>query len=187
LLSVNTAPARELLIGGRSVTSGIGKRAVDGRRRVGYLGIDGDEQADPVHHGGIGKAVYAYPSEHYPFWETVRAQLGLAAWGEKLPFGALGENLTLSGLLESEVWVGDLLRFADCALAVSGPRFPCFKLNAVMGFEHASKAMVAQGWCGFYLAVRVPGTIGAGEPFELVAGPREIDIPELFRARTGRP
>ena len=186
LLSLNTAPARELLIDGRSVLSGIGKRTVEGRRRVGPLGIEGDEQADPSVHGGLGKAVYAYPREHYPFWETVRAQFGVAPWGQELPFGALGENLTLAGVLESDVWIGDLLRFPDCTLAVSEPRFPCFKLNAALGFKQAAKAMTTQGWCGFYLAVRLPGTICGGETFELVPGPREIGIPELFRARTGR-
>ncbi len=186
LLSLNAAPAREWIIDARTVLSGIGKRGIEGPRRVDALGIEGDEQADLSVHGGLGKAVYAYPHEHYPFWETVRAQAGAAAWGEKLPFGALGENLTLSGLLESEVWIGDVLRFADCVLAVSAPRFPCFKFNTAMGFRHAAKAMVAQAWCGFYLAVRAPGTIRAGEAFEVVPGPREIGITELFRARMGR-
>jgi MOSC domain-containing protein YiiM len=129
--------------------------------------------------------VYAYPHEHYPFWETVRAQVGVAHWGEPLPHGALGENLTLAGAFEHDVWVGDLLRFPDCVLAVSGPRYPCTKLNAALGFKHAAKAMVAQAWCGFYLAVRIPGTVAAGQAFEIVPGPREIGIDELFRARMG--
>jgi len=166
--------------------SGIAKRSVDGPVQVDRIGLAGDEQADPRAHGGMAKAVYAYPHEHYPFWETVRAQTGAATWGERLPHGALGENLTLAGLLEHDVWVGDVLRFAGCALAVSGPRLPCFKLDAALGFPQASKAMVAQGWCGFYLAVREEGRIEGGEAFELVPGPREISIDELFRARTGR-
>lgn len=186
LLSLNASPARELVVDGRTVLSGIGKRAVEGARRVEPLGIEGDEQADLTVHGGLGKAVYAYPHEHYPFWETVRAQFGVAAWSDRLSFGALGENLTTTGLLECDAWIGDLLRFPDCTLAVSEPRFPCFKFNAAMGFKQAAKAMVAQAWCGFYLAVRVPGTIRAGETFEVVAGPREVGISELFRARTKR-
>ena len=184
LLSLNTAPATTLTSDGRPVSSAIRKRAVEGRRKVGPLGIEGDEQADLAVHGGIAKAVYAYPTEHYVFWETVRAQVGVAPWDDKLPFGALGENLSLGGLLEADAWVGDLLRFPDCTLAVSQPRLPCFKLNAVMGFKQAAKAMVAQAWCGFYLAVRVPGTIAGGESFEVVPGPREIGVTELFRART---
>ena len=108
------------------------------------------------------------------------------AWDEALPSGALGENLTLAGVVESEVFIGDVLRFPGCALAVSEPRFPCFKLNAAMGFKHAAKLMVQSAWCGWYLAVRAPGTIAAGETFTIVPGPREVGIGELFRARMGR-
>ena len=137
-------------------------------------------------HGGLSKAVYAYPVEHYAFWQTVRAQAKVAAWEDRLPAGFLGENLTLRGLQESQVWVGDRLRFADCELAVSEPRSPCFKFNAVMGFAQASKMMASSGWCGYYLTVIQTGTIRAGESFELVPGPREVGIPELFRAKMSR-
>jgi MOSC domain-containing protein YiiM len=95
----------------------------------------------------------------------------------------MGENLTLAGLLENQAWIGDVLRFPNCELAVSEPRFPCFKFDAAMGFNQATKLMAANGWCGFYLAVRVAGTLQAGERFELVPGPREVGIVELFRAR----
>ena len=186
LTSLNVSLAKPLLIDEREVMTGIVKRPVDGPVAVGPLGLAGDEQADLSVHGGPGKAIYAYPSEHYPFWQTVRAQAKAAEWGAALPPGSLGENLTLTGLLEAEVCIGDVLRFADCELAVSEPRFPCFKFNAVMGFNQASKLMVANGWCGFYLAVRRPGSLRAGERFELVHGPREVGIAELFRARVGR-
>jgi MOSC domain-containing protein YiiM len=183
LLSLNIAAARPLVIDGREVMSGIVKRSVAGPLDVRTMGLAGDEQADLSVHGGLSKAVYAYPSEHYGFWQTVRAQAKAAAWDELLPPGSMGENLTLQGLLETDVWIGDVLRFADCELAVSEPRFPCFKFNAVMGFKQASKLMVANAWCGFYLAVRLPGTLRAGERFELIPGPREVGITELFRAR----
>ncbi len=186
LLSVNAAVARETTIAGRSVLTAIGKRSVgSGPVAVRALGIEGDEQADLTVHGGLSKAVYAYPSEHYPFWQTVRAQAKAAAWEAPLPSGFLGENLTLSGMVESQAWVGDVLRFADCELAISEPRYPCFKFNATMGFPQAAKLMAANGWCGFYLAVRVPGNLRAGETFKLVPGPREVGIAELFRAKMG--
>ncbi len=186
LLSLNVARASAVTINGRRVMTAIAKRAVVGPRTVERLGIDGDEQADLSVHGGPAKAVYAYPSEHYPFWQTVRAQAGVAVWGAPLAPGALGENLTLAGLLETQAFVGDLLKFADCTLAVSEPRYQCFKLNAVMGFPHAAKLMTQSAWCGFYLAVRIPGTIRAGEAYEVIPGPREVGIAEIFRARTGR-
>lgn len=184
LVSVNVARAQALATGARSVMSAIGKRAGAHPLRLGPLGLEGDEQADPSVHGGLSKAVYAYPSEHYPFWRTVRAQAKVAAWDAELPNGYLGENLTLAGLLESQVWVGDVLRFADCELAVSEPRFPCFKFDAVMGFAQAGRLMAQSGWCGFYLSVRRAGTLTSGEGFELIPGPREVGIAELFRART---
>lgn len=185
LLSLNTARAGPVAIDGRKVMTAIGKRPVEGERLVRALGIEGDEQADLTVHGGLGKAVYAYPGEHYAFWRTVRAQALVALWNEPLPFGSLGENLTLEGVAERDLWIGDVLRFPDCELAVSGPRYPCFKLNATMGFKHAAKLMTESAWCGAYLAVRAPGTIAAGQPFALEPGPREVGIVELFRVRTG--
>lgn len=184
ITSLNVATARPVEIKGRKVMTAIGKRPVAGPVAVHALGLDGDEQADPSVHGGLSKAVYAYPAEHYPFWQTVRAQARAALWDETLPPGALGENLTLTGLLETQAWIGDVLRFPDCELAVSEPRFPCFKFNAAMGFDQAGRLMSANAWCGFYLAVRVAGTLRAGESFELIPGPREVGITELFRART---
>nr|HET7859775.1 MOSC domain-containing protein [Caldimonas sp.] len=184
--SVNVARASEIEIAGRRVLTAIGKRAVAGKVHVRALGLEGDEQANPSVHGGPAKAVYAYPGEHYRFWQTVRAQAGVARWDGMLAPGALGENLTIEGVLETDVFVGDVLRFADCALAVSQPRLPCFKLNAAMGFEHAVKLMTESAWCGWYLAVREPGTIAAGDAFDVVAGPRQVSVWELFRARTGK-
>lgn len=182
--SVNVGRARRIGVGARTVMSAIGKRPVAGRVGVMPLGLAGDEQADLSVHGGLSKAVYAYPSEHFDFWRTVRAQAGVALWDAALEPGALGENLTLAGLVEDHVWVGDVLRFPQCALAVSEPRQPCFKFNAAMGFAHAAKLMVQSGWSGFYLAVREPGTIEADEAFVLEPGPREVRIDELFRAIT---
>jgi MOSC domain-containing protein YiiM len=186
LLSLNVARASAVAINGRRVMTAIAKRAVAEPRAVERLGLDGDEQADLSVHGGPAKAVYAYPSEHYAFWQTVRAQAGIALWNEPLPPGSLGENLTVAGVQENEVWIGDVLRFPHCVLAVSEPRYPCFKFNAAMGFKHAAKLMVQSAWCGWYLAVREPGAIAAGEDFTIVPGPREVGIAELFRARMSK-
>ena len=183
LQSVNVGLAREVEISGRKVLSAIGKHAVAGPVEVRPLGLVGDEQADLSVHGGLSKAVYAYPAEHYAFWQTVRAQAQVSLWDEALPPGSLGENLTISGLLEVQAWVGDVLRFPDCELAISEPRFPCFKFNAAMGFRQAVQMMQANAWCGFYLAVRVAGSLQAGQSFEVLPGPREVGISELFRAR----
>lgn len=182
--SVNLGRTRTLTIGAQTVTTAIGKQPAAGRIAVRALGLEGDEQADLSVHGGLTKAVYAYPREHHAFWRTVRAQAGVAPWDAPIAPGLLGENLTLAGLTEDRAWIGDVLRFPDCALAVSEPRHPCFKFNAAMGFAQAAKLMVQSGWCGFYLAVLEPGTIAAGETFSLEPGAREVRIDELFRATT---
>ena len=183
ILSVNRAVAQEVLINGRKVLTAIGKRAVPGPVAVGPLGLEGDEQADLTVHGGLGKAVYAYPAQHYAFWQTVRAQAGVSLWQEPLPPGSMGENLTVEGIDEAQLWIGDRLQLPGCVLAVSEPRFPCFKFNAAMGFAQAAKMMVQAGYCGAYLAVVEPGQVQAGDVAMLVAGPREVNLRELFKAR----
>ena len=181
--SVQRGAVRKVNIHGRSVATAIYKTPVAGPVVVVPLGVQGDAQADLSVHGGLDKAVYAYPSEHYPFWQAARRAAGVAEIDDALPFGAMGENLTLRGLLEEDVWVGDVLRFADCALRVVQPREPCFKFNAAMGFAKAVKTMVHSGHCGFYLAVDKSGTLQAGESFTLEPGPRQRSIAELFRAK----
>ena len=183
LAGVQVAQARKVLIGGRSILTAIHKTSVSGPVVVAPLGLAGDEQADLSVHGGLDKAIYAYPSEHYGFWRNARQAAGIAGIDEQLNFGAVGENLTLSGLLESEVWVGDVLHFAHCVLRVEQPREPCYKFNAAMGFNTAVKAMAQSGFCGWYLSVDTPGTLQAGESFELLPGPRHVGIPQRFQAK----
>lgn len=183
VLSVNIGGARPLRAGGRTVLSAIGKRAVDGTVGVGALGLAGDEQADLSVHGGLHKAVYAYPAGHYPMWHEARRAAGVSLFDEALPWGFLGENLSIEGLIESEVWVGDRLQFPHCTLRVTAPREPCFKFTEVMGFGAAARLMVQHAACGFYLAVEVPGTLSAGEHFTVQPGPRGFTISDAFLAR----
>lgn len=191
LLSINTAQAQAMTISGRRIMTAIGKRAVstpDDARRIDVkpLGLVGDDQADLTVHGGLSKAVYAYPHEHYAFWQTVRSQAQAQEWGVPLPHGMLGENLTITGLLEANAFVGDVLKFPDCTLAISEPRRPCYKFEAAMGFKQAVKMMAQSGYCGFYLSVLQPGTLAAGESYELIPGQREVSIAELFQAKMRR-
>lgn len=200
---INTGTARPLRIEGRSFLSAIAKTPVAGSVRVTALGLAGDEQADPSVHGGLSKAVYAYPGEHLAWWAAQRQAHGVAADlfghdaaatdnptpaddrtpGTALPPGFMGENLSLHGLLETDTWVGDELHFADCVLRVSEPRQPCFKFNAVMGFAQAGRAMAVAGCCGYYLAVDRPGTIAAGQTATLVAGQRGLSIAQAFAGK----
>lgn len=186
LLSVQIGVARRTRIGERSILTAYGKQPVAQAVPVLPLGLVGDEQADLSIHGGLEKAVYAYPSEHYAFWQAARREAGLGEIDDSLPPGSLGENLTLAGLLETAVWAGDVLQFPHCELRVTLPREPCYKFNAAMGFAQASKLMAQTGFCGFYLAVKTPGTLRAGDTFEVVPGRRGVGIPALFAAKLAK-
>ncbi len=186
LLGVQLGVARRVSIGGRSVLTGMHKMSVLDKVPVLPLGLMGDEQADLSIHGGLEKAVYAYPAEHYPFWQAARRAEGLAEIDDSLPFGSFGENLTLQGVLENNLWAGDVLKFPGCELLVRIPREPCYKFNAAMGFARASKIMAQTGFCGVYLSVLTPGTLCAGERFEVVPGRRNVSIAQLFAAKMSK-
>ncbi|MFD1711452.1 MOSC domain-containing protein [Ottowia sp. GY511] len=189
LRSVNVGRTAKLSVaGGRTVLSGIRKQAVTGPVAAQPLGLAGDEQADLSIHGGLTKAVYAYPAEHLPFWQAERRDRGVSLFDEPLPPGFMGENLTLEGLLESDVWVGDTLRFdgSACVLRVTAPREPCGKFTAVMGFAQAAQVMVRTARCGFYLAVDTPGELCAGMAIRVEPGSRGLSIPDAIHAKWAR-
>ena len=183
IVSVNTGRARPLRVGERTVLSGIGKAPVTGMLAVGRLGLTGDEQADLSVHGGLSKAVYAYPVEHLPFWTEQRRRHRVSLFDETLQPGFLGENLSIEGLLEHQLWIGDELHFPDCVLRVTAPREPCYKFNAVMGLNSAGRLMVQQGCPGFYLAVAQPGHLAAGQSFTLHPGSRGLSVRDAFWAK----
>lgn len=183
LVHINLGKVRPLRVGERKLMSAIGKTEVAGPVCVGLLGLAGDEQADLSVHGGLDKAVYAFPLEHLAYWQQQRAAHSVSlfeATDETLPPGFVGENLSLMGLREDAVYIGDRLHFVDCVLRVTQPREPCGKFNAVMGYAQAARDMVRSGCCGFYLAVERVGTLQSGETFELVPGARQMSIAQAL-------
>jgi len=109
-------------------------------------------------------------------------------WDEPIPPGLMGENLTMAGVTEDQLWIGDQFIIGNgdapaCVLAVSEPRHPCFKFDAAMGFKHATKMMQQSGYCGAYLGVILPGVLAAGDRVRLQPGPREVNLRDLFRSR----
>ncbi len=182
VLSVQVGSSRLLRVGERTVRSAIRKQAVEGPVAVGPLGLAGDEQNDLSVHGGLSKAVYAMPQAHLAWWSAQQQAAGVSLFETPLTPGLLGENLSLEGVDEQGVFMGDRLHFAGgVVLRVTEPRQPCAKFNAVLGYEHAAKQMVQSGRCGFYLSVHTPGHITAGEAFTLEAGPRETTIAQALQ------
>jgi MOSC domain-containing protein YiiM len=161
LISVNVGRPRSVPHEGGLVTTSIFKEPVAGRVRVRRTNIDGDEQSDLRVHGGRDKAVYVYPSEHYAFW---RGELP----GVALPWGAFGENLTIEGLTEDIVAIGDTIRCGSAEFQITTPRLPCFKLAMRLGRNDMVERFMAARRSGFYTAVLREGEIGAGDAIELV-------------------
>lgn len=149
----------------RTIASGINKTVQSDlsnnkRIEVRKLGLAGDEQCDLSLHGGLDKAVYMMPSEHYAFWNEQRMRHQLPG---DLPWGFLGENLVLSGLLEHQVHLGDEFQLGEVVFRVTAPREPCHKFAIKMGYATAPKQMIQKGNCGWYLRVLETGHIHAGQ------------------------
>ena len=168
LLSVNVGSPRELEWRGKLVRTSIFKSPVTGRVRVTRLNLEGDQQSDLAVHGGVDKAVYAYPSEHYPFWRKELPSLQLA-------WGAFGENLTIEGLLEDAIKIGDRLRIGSTQFVVTQPRMPCFKLGIRLGVPDMVNRFLRSGRSGFYLAVLEEGEVAAGDAIELLTQNGQAD------------
>jgi MOSC domain-containing protein YiiM len=166
---------REVRADGRVVLTSIFKSPVSGRVPIRRHNLAGDQQSDLSVHGGCAKAVYAYPYEHYEFWRA-----GLP--GVELQPANFGENLTVEGLLEQDVHVGDRLRVGYTHLVVSQPRMPCFKLGIRFGRADLVKRFLDSRRSGFYLSVAVEGDVGAGDAIEILdRHPAGVSIPELLR------
>jgi MOSC domain-containing protein YiiM len=179
VLSVNVGLPREVEWKEKLVRTSIFKAPVLDRVRVALLNLDGDQQSDLSVHGGKDKAVYAYPSEHYPFW---RQQLP----GMNLPWGAFGENFTTEGLLEEAVHIGDRFRVGSAEFVVTQPRMPCYKLGIRFNRLDIVKRFLQSGRSGFYFAVRKEGEVTVGDSIELLKrdehGVTVADIVNLYRS-----
>lgn len=163
LLSVNVSLPKEVPYRGGTISTGIFKEPVAGRVMLRQLNLDGDKQADPSVHGGVYKAAYAYPFEHYDWWSH---ELGRT----DLTFGQFGENFTVEGMLEDAVRIGDIFRIGAALVEVTQPRAPCFKIGIRMGMDDFPKRFMASGRTGFYLKVLNEGEVGRGDGIERIRG-----------------
>jgi MOSC domain-containing protein YiiM len=178
LISVNVGLPREITVGGgQSVRTSIWKCPVESKVHVFSLNLAGDQQSDLSVHGGVNKAVYAYPSEHYSYW---RAQLP----GAELPWGAFGENFTTEGVLEDQTRIGDHIRIGSAQFVVTQPRMPCFKLGIRFNDREMVKRFLQSKRSGFYLAVTREGDVEKNDAIEFTERPENsvtiTDIVSLY-------
>jgi MOSC domain-containing protein YiiM len=180
VISVNVGRPREVTWKGTEVSTSIFKSPVEGSVDLKTLNLRGDEQADLSVHGGVHKAVYGYPLEHYPFW---REQLPRA----DLSWGAFGENLTTEGLMEDELFIGDQLRIGSTLLVVTQPRVPCYKITIRFDRDDMIKRFIASNTSGFYFAVVEEGTVEAGSPIEIVhRDPARVSVADINHLYYGK-
>ena len=177
IISINVGRPRLVMRDGEPVSTGIFKEPIVGRVMLRTLNLDGDRQADLRVHGGPEKAVYAYPSEHYPFWKRELPDM-------ELPWGVFGENFTTEALLETETNIGDRFRIGSAEVMVTQPRMPCYKLGIRFGRSDIIKRFLLSERSGFYFSVLKEGDVGAGDEFELIdknaSGVRVVDVTRLY-------
>jgi MOSC domain-containing protein YiiM len=162
LISVNVGLPREIDVNGKTVRTSIWKDPVQGRVHVSTLNLHGDQQSDLTVHGGVDKAVYVYPSEHYAYWHGELPEV-------ELPWGAFGENFSSEGILEDQIRIGDRLRVGSAEFIVTQPRMPCYKLGIRFNRRDIVKRFLASKRTGFYLAVLREGEVGEGDEIDFIA------------------
>ena len=173
LVSVNVGRPRLVLWNGTQVSTGIFKSPVEGPVELRGVNLLGDRQADLSVHGGRFKAVYGYPSEHYPYWRNQLSRPDLS-------WGAFGENLTTEGLLETDLHIGDKLRIGTALLQVTQPRSPCYKLTIRFDRDDMVKRFAESDTSGFYFAVLEEGTLQAGDSISIVErDPAAVSVADI--------
>ena len=178
VLSISVGLPRDVKWKGRTVSTSIFKEPVTGPVELRGLNLEGDKQADLSVHGGPTKVVYAYPSEHYPFW---RSELP----DTELDWGMFGENLTTEGLDEESVHIGDVFQLGTAQLIVTEPRMPCFKLAIRFGREDMVQRFLESQRSGVYFGVVQEGTMQAGDRFELIStDSRSLRVADVTRLHT---
>ncbi len=169
IISINIGKPRVMLHNNKEIQTGICKTQVREQVYLGKHNFRGDGQADLIHHGGEDKAVCVYPFEHYSHWEKVLDR--------KLEFGAFGENLTINGMPESEVCIGDIYQLGEAVVQVSQPRQPCFKLAAKYDTKDLPVLFQNTGFTGYYFRVLQEGMVLPSAIVTLIEKhPRQISI-----------
>jgi MOSC domain-containing protein YiiM len=177
IISLNVGLPKIVMRHGEPVSTGIFKYPSSDRRRLRTLNLDGDRQADLYVHGGVTKAVYGYPSEHYDYWRKRLPEMDL-------PFGMFGENFTTEGLFENELNIGDKFSVGEAVVMITEPRMPCYKLGIRFGRNDILRMFLDSGRSGFYFAVLQEGEVGPGDEIRLLEKSRDTvtvsDITSLY-------
>ncbi len=180
VLSVNVGLPRKVIFNGQIITTAIFKDPVKGPITLRKLNLDGDRQADLTVHGGIDKAVYSYPSEHYDYWHKQFP-------GTEIMWGMFGENFTTEGLFEDAVNVGDQFQIGSAKLVATQPRMPCYKLGVRFGRMDVIRRFMISGRPGIYFKVIKEGEVKTGDKIENIKrDENNIKVKDIVSLYTGR-
>src|SRR5271157_1969106 len=206
VISVNVGRPQEHEWQGQRVKTAIFKSPAEGPVAVGKLNLEGDEQGDPTVHGGVDKATYAYPYEHYTYWQSQLIGVGVSSlvhatyaypyehytyWQSQLPdysltLGNFGENLTIAGLSEETIHIGDQLQIGTALFTVTQPRTPCYKLGVRFNRKDMTRRFYESRRFGFYLRVLREGTLQAGAAVNVAhRDPNAVSVADVVRLFTG--
>lgn len=176
IVAINVGRPQTIRWKDRAVVTSIFKSPVAGPLMVRRLNLDGDFQSDLENHGGVSKAVYAYPAEHYAAWRAEIPELDLS-------WGMFGENLTIEGLREQDAYIGDVFRVGRALLRVTQPRIPCYKLGLRLGRDDMVKRFLESNRSGIYFSVIEEGQIAIGDAVERIQEDEgRISVMEINRA-----
>ena len=169
LLSLNIGLPKEVTYGGKVIHTGINKKQVKEPVYLSFVKFNGDGQADLVHHGGVDKAVCVYTGDHYPYWEKELNQ--------DFVYGAFGENITVSGMSEEDVCIGDTFELGQAIVQVTQPRQPCFKLAKKYNIPKLPLYFQETGYTGFYFRVLKEGWVSSVDTLKkLQSNPKGVSV-----------
>jgi MOSC domain-containing protein YiiM len=178
IISVNVGLPIKVNFGKEIVTTAIFKNPIKHRIKLYKLNLEGDKQADLTVHGGIDKAVYSYPAEHYEFWKKEIEDF-------EYSWGTFGENLTTEGLLEDLVNIGDQFQIGSAKVVATQPRMPCYKLAVRFGRMDIIRRFMASERSGIYFKVAQEGEIGVEDKIELIkSDENKVTIRDIVRLQT---
>lgn len=166
IASINLGKPREVTYAeDRKLRTSLKRTPVQGKIFLDLLGFEGDQVADPVNHGGPDKAVCGYPTNHYSVWAGELSR--------DMPPASFGENLTIEGLTEDEVHIGDIFRIGEAEVQCTQPRQPCHKLTKIIGYPKLASRIRDSGYCGYYFRVLKQGWLQAGMAIERIHSDKE--------------
>lgn len=174
IISTNIGKTKTIQWNGKEVSTGIFKYAVDQPIVLGVEDVVNDNVIDRKYHGGVDKACYLYSADHYQYWQKLYPQI-------EMPWGMFGENLTVEGLNEAEVCIGDIYKIGETVVQATQPRQPCFKLEFRIPDKQIVRKFVDSGFSGIYVRVLEKGKIKAGDKMELLEHKDELSIQQVFK------